>query len=269
MEEFKLKKEEDRARVNPFKSEKPRHSHFLDKEIDIDIKINPRKAIKWSLIIVIFLAVFLMGRWSAPGIVKDLSEETSDSSGFLEFFSSFTGLFHSEEVPTAETEETPSEEKLAEEIPAEEEPVEETPAEEELAEEEEEEVEEAVITAPYHKVSFAIKNVRVDWREYWGKITHLDYTIKNSEEGTIKLDHFVMYVEGYEDIGSEKEIPLPFNSKEIKSKTSVSSTVTVPGGFNYNEKTMGSLDAVGIRLILFDADDKAMASFKKNFDLSG
>ncbi len=268
MEESENKFENARVIREPKPNKKK--SHFLDKEIDIDFKLNPRKAIKGTAIVVIVLFIFFLGRWSAPGNVS-VAEEIiieEESGGFGKFFSSFTGLFLSDEttdLEAPETEETepPVEEETAEEV---EETTEEETAEEEVEEEEEEEM---IITSPYSKVSFAIKNVRVEWMETWGKITFIDFTIKNNEEGTIKPAYFQMMVEGYPDESSRKEIPLPLDCQDLKSKTSITSSVNVPGGFNYHPKTTGNLDDVEIRFIMFDFEDKPMASYRKNFDLTG
>jgi hypothetical protein len=271
-EELEKSKEPERfenARIvrepKPFKK---KESHFLDKEIDIDFKLNPRKAIKGTVIVVIVLFIFFLGRLSAPEyspITEEIIVEEK-SGGFGKFFSSFTGLFLSDESLDAEAPETnetepPVEEETTEEA---EETIEET---EETVEEEEEE--ELIITSPYSKVSFAIKNVRVEWMETWGKITFLDFTLKNNEGGTVKPAYFSMMVEGYPDESSRKKVPLPLDCQEVKSKISITSSVNVPGGFNYHPKTTGNLDDVEIRFILFDFEDKPMASYRKNFDLSG
>jgi len=116
-------------------------------------------------------------------------------------------------------------------------------------------------------VSFVIKSVKVDWKETWGKITQLDYTIKNNEEGTVKPDHFTMMVEGYADEASKRNVPVSIDSQDIKSKTSAISSAIVPGGFNYHSKTTGNLDDVEIRFILMDFEGKPMASFRKAFNL--
>lgn len=257
----------DKIKWDDVKEHPKKHgSHFLDKEINIDVKINPKKAFKGVAVVVIFLVVFGLGRWSAgsegcPTCVQEDILEESSSSGF---FSMLTGLFHSEEP-----EELLSEEELAEEptdeVEEEEEAAEEV--EEEIVEEEEVvEVDEPIITT-YNKVSFAIQSVSVEWHDTWGKITTLQFTIKNNEEGTILPDHFSMVVEGYPDESSKKKVPLPDGSKEIRSKTTASSTAIIPSGFNYNEKTTGALDDVEIRFILFDENSKPMASYRQTFNL--
>ncbi|MDO8656860.1 MAG: hypothetical protein Q7K45_06490, partial [Nanoarchaeota archaeon] len=127
-------------------------------------------------------------------------------------------------------------------------------------------VEEPIITT-YTKVAVAINDVDFDWKETWGKITKVDYTIKNTETGTIKPDHLGMLVEGYDDF--EKKIPLPLSSKTIKAGESASSKVQVPMGFSYSPVTAGDLTTVEITFTLYDADNKVMTSFKTAYNLNG
>ncbi|MBR9683211.1 hypothetical protein GOV03_01605 [Candidatus Woesearchaeota archaeon] len=262
MEKLKWDELKSEKKAESKAESKKKQSHFMSKEIDIDIKINPKKILKGALIIVLFSFIFFLGRWSdvecTSCVAEDLVAEEAQSSGWSSFLSSFTGFF------VADTEEL-----IAEEIPVEEEvpeePVEEV-EEEILVEEVVEEVEEEIIT-DYSKVSFAISAVKVEWHDTWGKVTDLVYTIKNSEEGTIKPDHFMMMVEGYTDESSKKDVPLPLPSQTVRSKTSVSSSTQVPGGFNYHSKTAGNLDDVEIRFIMFDFDDKPIASYRKTFNL--
>lgn len=258
----------DKIKWNESKKEESKKTRFLDKELHVAFKLDPKKAAKVLACVVIFLVIFGLGRWSAscPGCVEEtetVPEEDSSSEGF---FSMLTGLFHAdEEVP-----ETEPVEEAVEEV---EEVVEEVVEEEVVEEEPEPEPEpepEAIITN-YKKVSFAISSVTVDWKgtedNKWGKITKLQFTIKNEEDGTILPDYFSMMVEGYPDEASKVKVPLPSGSMEIKSKTSATSEAIVPGGFNYNEKTTGALDDVEIRFILFDDDSKPMASYRKVFNL--
>lgn len=242
---------------------------FLDKEIDIDIRINPRNALKFSALAALLLFAFFLGRWSVDDIsstveIPEAVAEEEDSSGFFSFI---TGLFTYEEktvpVPEAENASSPTENITSPETGA---APEENLTEETTTEEVEEEVEEPVITS-YKKVALAVKTVEIDWKGSWGKITHLDYTLKNNEEGTIKPDYFIMVVEGYDDF--EKKVPLPPSSQKIKSKTTISSTATIPQGFAYSELTAGDLTVIDITFSLYDGSDRLMTTFKKSFDLSG
>ena len=119
----------------------------------------------------------------------------------------------------------------------------------------------------YSKVSLTITGVDTDWKTTWGKITRVKYTIKNDEAGTIKLDYAIMIVEGYEDF--EKKLLLPSAAKSIKSKTTVSSTLTVPNGYSYSELVAGDLTGVDISLTVYDANGKTVAAYKGPFNLQG
>lgn len=251
----------------------------LDKEVTI--RIRPRSVLKGGISILVLFLVFFLGRWSvdpsslgsatvesaAVADVEEVAEpepveaeaEDSDSFSLTGFL---TGLFGSsgdeEEVTAAAVVETveanttnaTTGETVAENATAE------TAAE----------PEEPIITT-YTKVAVAINDVDFDWKETWGKITKVDYTIKNTEAGTIKPDHLGMLVEGYDDF--EKKIPLPLSSKTIKAGESGSSKVQVPQGFSYSEVTAGDLTEVVITFTLYDVDNKIMASFKTAYNLKG
>lgn len=248
----------------------------LDKEVTI--RIRPRSVLKGGISILVLFLVFFLGRWSvdpssleiatiesaavaeveeaaAPEPVE-AEEEDSDSFSLTGFL---TGLFGSseddEEITTAVAAEANTTNTTAEETPA-------ANATNETAAE----PEEPVITT-YTKVAVAINDVDFDWKETWGKITKVDYTIKNTEAGTIKADHLGMLVEGYDDF--EKKIPLPLSSKTVKAGQTASSKVQVPQGFSYSEVTAGDLTEVVITFTLYDADNKIMASFKTAYNLKG
>lgn len=270
----KFEWEEKKEKLQP----KDRNPRLLDKEIDISIKLDPKKALKGLLLIAVLLFAFYLGRWNASPDCPSCVVGESSSSGLSGFFSSLTGLFHADDAVITELENEPAAaEQASEPAPAVPEQTESSsPAPEEVVAEETpvveaaaEEPKEDVITYPYRKVSIAITNVKIKWMETWGKITGLDFTIKNNEEGTIMPDHFIMAVQGYPDEASKKEVPLPDTAREIRSKTSVSGLAVVPQGFGYHEKTVGSLDNVEIKIILFDFEGHPMASFNGRFDLRG
>lgn len=266
---YHQKREEET--VSPKETKEPETKNsFLDKEIDIDIKINPRNLFKFSALIALLLFAFFLGRFSVGEVSSEVSlpETPAEEESSGGFFSFITGLFVYQEQPVSASE-TENTSPLAENTtsPAAAAVPEENTTEETVTEEEtEKEVEEPIITS-YKKVALAVKDVKTDWKTTWGKITHLDYTIKNNEEGTIKPDYFIMVVEGYDDF--EKKIPLPPSSQKIKSKTTISSTATVPQGFAYSELTAGDLQLVDITFTLYDASDRLMTTFKKSYDLSG
>lgn len=264
--------------------EKNRKQRLLDKEIDI--RINLRNVTKFSALAIVVVLIFCLGKWSASPVCSpetisaatvsegpiESAPEKSDSfslSGFI------TGLVPSflksdevdtETAPVAEEDAPESEETVPESeetAPEVNETSTEIPETNETAEEEEE-----VIITSYSKVSLAVKKAKIDWKGTWGKITHLDFTIKNNEAGTIKPSYFTMVVEGYGDDILTK-VPLPTSSKSIPAKKSLSSTAVVPKGFSYNEITTGDLTKVELIIRLYDSSDKLITSFKKEFDLSG
>jgi hypothetical protein len=222
------------------RAERPTKSSMnLNREVNV--KINPAKIGKLGLVIVVLLAVFFLGRLSANNF-------------------ELTGLATAE-VDTVK-------EKIVEEAPT----VEEDTAVEEVLDEVEEvpkvvdKRDEKIVTT-YKNVKVQLHEVNVEWKETWGKITGLRYTITNGEDGTILPDHFLIMVEGYKDV--EKEAFLEEDSKKITSGQIQSGTVTLEKPFNYNEVTTGKLDDVQVRIVLFDTDGKPMASFQKEFDLEG
>ena len=124
----------------------------------------------------------------------------------------------------------------------------------------------------YTKVSLAIPSVTVEIKgpnPVWGKITQIDYTIKNNEEGTIKPDYLLIaQIEGY-DNDYNKKILLPTSTQTISSGKSISSSIIIPNGFTYSESTTGKVNDVTIGFVLFDSKDTPMASYAKGYDLSG
>ncbi len=254
----------------------------LDREIHI--RIRPRSVLKGGISLVILILVFFLGRWSVdPADVTttigsaavaeaeevevpapvEAEEEDSDSSSFS--LSGFlTGLFGSsddEEITNAAVAETAEANVTNNTTEA-------AVAANNTANITAEDTapEESIITT-YTKVAVAINDVDFDWKGTWGKITKVDYTIKNTEAGTIKADHLGMLVEGYDDF--EKKIPLPLSSKTVKAGESASAKVQVPQGFSYSEVTAGDLAEVVITFTLYDAGDKVMATFKTAYNLKG
>jgi hypothetical protein len=202
---------------------------------EINLKINLKSVLKGVIIIAMLLAVFFAGRWSA-----------GDTP---------TGMVTTEEVEVA------LEEPLPVIAPSEVEP--DLAPEVEVDAQPEVIIEEKIITS-YSKVALAIESIHKDWKGTWGKITQLQYTIKNNEEGTVKPAYFIMTVEGYDDIAKTINIPLI-----IKAGQSYTGNVNIPQGFAYNAVTAGNLANVRVTLVMFDASDKSMASFVKEYDLNG
>lgn len=255
-----------------------RHESFADKEVDINIKINPRKILRYSIYVVVLLFVFSIGRFTADtGGGAEIAVADSGSFSLTGWFAGIGGDDNEEET---EVEEVPPEEVVEEEPPAEEEIVEEdpideeTPVEEEVVEEEVADEDEIIITS-YGGVAVSINRVDKEWKGTWGKITKLSFTIKNSEVGTIKPDHLMMTVEGYKEASEQRKIPLSVEARNIKAGQSYSGEAAVPsssggsaGGFNYHPSTTGRLENVRISVILMDDTSKPMASFTKEFNLA-
>ena len=264
----------------PVKSHKKHHQSVLDEEFDI--KFKPRQILKYLIIILLFTVIFFVGRFSVGDctiveqsdtvdIVDDLATESTDPSFSNKVSGFFTSLFSGSEESNSETiVKTDSITTESDEITAAVTNNTTKPAEEVNEEEttpvEEDDPEDEVIITKYSKVGLAIKDVKFDWKGTWGKMTHISYTIKNSEEGIIKPDYFIMTVEGYSDI--EKNIPLPATSKKIPAKSLASSSAIIPKGFAYSELSAGDLTNVEIILTLYDADNKLMTTYKKAVDIS-
>ncbi len=248
-------------------------------DADIKITISPRKALKGVIVLLLFLGVFALGRWSVDAPSTSIAEEPAQEVEELEVegpstFSRVTGFLsgmipefsESNESEETETETAPAESNTSttEEnttSPTPETNVNTSSNSSDAAEEEETE---PVITS-YSKVALALNDVSIDWKTTWGKITKIDYTIKNNEEGTIEPAYFKMLVEGYDDY--EKKITLPLSSKSIKAGQSYNANILIPQGFSYAESATGDLASVDITLILFDANDKSMASYRKSVNL--
>ncbi len=270
-------------------------NHVLDKEVTI--RISPRKLVRGGIFVLLFVMVFLLGRYTADGssdgaatitiekAVPGTSElkvtETvapkaakepavSSISGFLT--SLFSGSEEDSEedsssltgASTIETEESAEEDASATEISSEEAAPETAGT---AADTTKAAADDEPILTTYSKVALAITDVSFDWKTNWGKITKLKYTIKNNEAGTVKVDHMGLLVEGYEDL--EKKAPIPPSSRKLKSKTAVSSTANIEGGFSYSKITAGDLNDVVLTINLYDPDGKIVTSFKKGFNLQG
>jgi preprotein translocase subunit Sec61beta len=220
----------------------------FSKEREIKLKVNPGKIGKIGLFVIIILAVFFLGRFSANNF-------------------ELTGLVTSDTVETPKDvaeEETPTEEAVVEEEPAEE-------VEPEVVEEEPKKAKDKsdeVVIDTYKNTKITVHSVEVDWKETWGKIIAMEYTIENGEEGAIEPGHFLVMVEGYKDI--EKRASLPENLQKISSGESQTGKLLLDKPFNYNQIAAGNLETVMVRFILFNNDEetrKPIASFQEEFNL--
>lgn len=253
----------------PMKSEQHFNEAKAHSDGDFVIKINPWAIFKVILVIVVLAGVFYLGRFSTT---------LSDDLGFLGF-SKDSGA-----TPTAATvkdseqnnsvedadlqpAESSEEEVVAEEVV--EEPVElsaNASESEPVANESSVEKEEVIVTT-YNDVSLAIDGVLKQWKETWGKMTGIEYSIKNSEAGTIKPHHFIMIVEGYEDIN--KKFNVAYTSQSVKAGETLKDSSAITDGFAYSKINTGDLTNVRIVLQLYDSSNKLIAATNREVDLSG
>jgi len=248
------------------------------KEVTIHFTLDPHKVLKWGIVALLIIFVFFAGRMTGGSNVETYEVTTgevinTDSSFVSSVSGFFTSLFSGSgsESPTGAASVESDTKDVVKEESAEEAPVEEVV--EEVAEEAEvvveESTEEETIITTYNKVALAITDVQFDWKETWGRITKLKYTIKNNEDGTVKPEYITIMVEGYPDEGSMKKAPLAPSSRTIKSKTAVSSVAAVTGGFSYSDSSAGDLSDVTIVASLYNADGILMGTYTKSFNLQG
>lgn len=259
-------REERQQRRSIFEEEKKKPSVF---DQEIQFKLNPRTAVKNAAFVFFILAVFLVGRWSVGN-----STATDNSTGFS-LLSFTTSLFGADTEDTTVPAELPSvaEPKPTAAAGATAAVVAETPPPDELAAEvptEAVEVPEPVITA-YSKVAVAITGLKHEFPNpedhNYVRLTNFNYVIKNNEAGTIKPSYFILTVEGYNEEGDRKQITLTTEQKTVKMEKNQEGNIQIPHGFAVNSATAGSLENVRISIVLFDLDEKTMASFSKEFNL--
>jgi hypothetical protein len=123
----------------------------------------------------------------------------------------------------------------------------------------------APVTTSYTASTLTLNDYNLEWKETWGRITKLQVTIHNKEAGTIKPDHIIMTVLGYE---YEKKIPLPTSLKSIAPGKALMTWVVVPGGFSYSPVTAGDLSKVKITLVLRDEFDNPISTISGAYDLN-
>jgi hypothetical protein len=245
----------------------------LDDSVTLKLTVSPRKLLKWGVIILILFLVFFLGRYSVGGacdtIVDSADVEIAvvsddpvvDDGAVSKVGGFFKSLFSGSDATGGITAEnnTTAEVGVVEAVVVEE-PV------EEVIVEVVEDTSEPVITT-YNKVALSLGDVSIDWKTTWGKIKTFKYTIKNNEAGTIEPDHFVMLVEGYDDL--EKKVPLPKSSQSLKAGVTASSYATIPNGYAYSELSAGDLSSVDVTIIMYDVSGVEMAQYKKSVDLNG
>ena len=250
----KKRKEEMTAQARE-KQKKPLQQEH---EIDIHIKYSPLKIIKGSIFVLLLIVAFVLGR-----ITVDTSASPQDQqkeSGFSAFFHNlFSAKSSGLEVQVPKVDNVTAKVNSTVEPTVKNASANTTSA---ITNTTTQQPSNGTIITKYSKVVISLNDVTVDWKGTWGKITEIDYSIKNNEDGIIKPDHFVMTMEGYTDF--EKKIPV---SSAIAAEKSDAAVVIVPGGFAYNQATAGDLTNVEITLVLYDAQNAAMASFKQEFNL--
>ncbi|MBI2151629.1 hypothetical protein HYU21_02790 [Candidatus Woesearchaeota archaeon] len=251
----------------------------LDKPITI--KITPRKVIKSVLILGVLLAVFFLGRVTA--------DPDSDSIDWPSF--NFTGMFAGDNDDADVEKVSATKSKVTDDNAADEDTSDtstttasntadtsdsaadtsNTAADNTVttadADTPTAEVDDTEYITKYTKVSIALTSVRKEWKTTWGKITDVVITIKNGEEGPIKMDHLIMEVEGYPDF--EKKIPLPLSLQKIVASKTLSTSVRIPQGFAYNEGSVGDLNSVDITLTLVDTNGKEVSKVTAGISLKG
>ncbi len=257
-------------KINPFKElPKPQqphlddhhHSHSSSSAHDstekapkeITIKIKPWKLVKGMFVVLVLLAVFLAGRWSADASSLSLPDFSTFSheagpSGLV------TGDTQVNDSATPNTTTKVAPAVVNDSVPA---------------VVSKNESNETIIEGAYSRVSLSLDGVYKDWKGTWGKIKGVKYTIINNEDGTIRPHHFVMTVEGYSDHG-EKNFDVSFTSQKVKAGQTLNDEAAVTGGFAYspNQVPNGNVKQVRVSLFLLDREGITMASAEEIVDLS-
>ena len=261
---------------------------FNSDEREITIKIKPRKIIQVTLIILILLVVFYLGRFSAGDSLGDSwsgfdlnwnfsSSNNNDTEVNVEI-DTVAEPAPEDVSDTAETSDN-AETNSAVESSAAKSSTEESTTSDSNATDETTDVaadstdstgatlEEQGFTTTYDDVSITLDSIEHEWKGTWGKITTVSFTIKNKENGPVKMDHLGMTVEGYGEF--EKVLPISASVQQVQKMTQVSSKVGVPSGFGYKAVAAGDLSNVQITIVLYDAESGKMGTATKEFNLGG
>ncbi len=230
-------------------SNKDNHQNKVNNLKSIQIKVNPTKIARASLLVIIVLGIFFLGRLSADSF-------------------ELTGLATSDSIETAGINENSNEDQAANlkttEVAAEE------TTEAIVKETAEPDSSGEVVVNAYKNTQIVINGLQTVWKEDWGQITGLDYTIKNNEEGAINPGYFKVMVQGYKDV--EKIATLPAELQLVHKGETQVGKIDLDKPFNYNEKNTGNLRQVKVIVVLFNNDPdlpKAMASYQQEFNLQG
>jgi hypothetical protein len=247
----------------------PKKVAVASKSVETEKKNILRNSIMISGILVLVVVSFFLGRFSVNSL--EVSEEITEGlTGAVASNVSEGAIEETGEInyTLTDTNETKSKEEGSDgsQLSADIENSENT----ETSNEEETETKNEPITKDYEKVAVSISTVNKEWMETWGRITQIGYTIKNSNTaGAVEPERIIMRVEGYDDEGAKKIIPLPPSSQYIGSGKSVSKIINVPNKFSYSRQTAGNLDNVRITVVLYDKTDEVMATFSNEFNLNG
>jgi hypothetical protein len=264
--------EKVQEKVNPFrelpkpkqpqaKESKPEQSR---QKGEIVIKLNGWKIAKGFMMLVVLLAVFFAGRFTAGDTSLGLPD-------FSKYFSSDAGPSGLVTGDAAENKSETENAELAPEVQEDSSTEVASNASAEEAEQLQPEVDdtpEKFTTEKYSQVTLSIDGVYKEWKGTWGKIKGFKYTIDNKELGTIKPHHFTMVVEGYED--GEKQFDVGIVSQRVKSGQAVSDEAAVSGGFAYSPVSIpdGDLKKVRISLVLKDEFGQSITGVTQEMDLS-
>lgn len=267
----------------------------LDHEMSINIRLKPRRIVKGIVLLLMFVAIFYVGRFTAgpeealtsastgtgettlESPAAEASHETEEgfwTAGLTETVTGFvTGLLpdFSANEPKVDVQETETTKPTVEATANTSSAADATTTAATANTTESTVVEEELVLTSYSKVALSLNDVSYDWKETWGKITKIDYTIKNNEAGTVEPSYLIMLVEGYDTTENmiRKKISLPLSGQTIKAGQMYSQIANVPQGFAYNHITAGDLNDVRITLTLFDSADKQMGQFSGGFNLQG
>jgi len=254
------------------KTEHQEKSSYLSHDKEITLKIKPRKLVEASVLILMFVAVFYLGRFSA---------DPAPLTGFASLFTFDTA--GSDDADEADAPEVKVKEAVA--VPEDEDEADATDtadadADEDTADAEETDTTEVTVDAAaeetaadegivttYTHVTFAVEKADFTWKETWGKIDHVGFVLVNKEDGPIKVDHLGLLVEGYGDF--EKKVPISSSIQVIDSMKQLQALAPVPSGFPYNAITAGDLTSVTVTLVAYDADNKEISRASTTANLQG
>ncbi|MDP3640349.1 MAG: hypothetical protein Q8R53_04065 [Nanoarchaeota archaeon] len=231
---------------------------FLHKEVHITL--NAGKLAKVVFFLALFTLVFYAGRLSVGGMSSDIGVSDSATAAVTA-----EEPEEAEPAAAAEPEETAAVTgaAAAETTPSE---PEEEAAVPTTVDTTTDKADGAIVTS-YSSVGVTLNKVTREWKETYGRIVELDYTITNGESGTIKPAYFMMTVEGYD---FEKKMLLAKNSQSLPAKSKLTTQVRLPSpGYTYSPDVSGDLKDVTILLSLYDAGGSLMASYSGAHDLSG